>query len=164
MKRPIWLLLPITALALDFLSKLWILKVLHFEGDSIPVVEGFFKLTLGFNKGAIFGSLRDAPEWLRAVLFTVAGIAALVYFGRLFLADATPRLERVALGLIIGGALGNGLDRILHGYVVDFLDFVFGTWHYWYFNLADSCIVVGAILFGLSLLTEKKAPKTAPEN
>ncbi len=162
MKRPVWLLLPFSALVLDFLSKVWILKLLHFEGDSISVIEGFFKLTLGFNKGAIFGSLRDAPEWLRAGLFTLAGIAALVYFGRLFLAEETPRLERVALGLIIGGAMGNGLDRLLHGYVVDFLDFVFGTWHYWYFNVADSCIVVGGILFGISLLTEKKAPKTVP--
>ncbi len=162
MKRPLWLLLPITSLVLDFLSKTWILKHLHFEGDSIPVIEGFFRLTLGFNKGAIFGSLSSAPEWLRIGLFGLAGVAALFYFGRLFLADATPRLERVALGLIIGGALGNGLDRIQHGYVVDFLDFVFGTWHYWYFNVADSCIVVGGILFAVSLLLEKKAQDVVP--
>ena len=82
--------------------------------------------------------------------------------GRLFLADETPKVERVALGLILGGACGNGLDRMLHGHVVDFLDFVFGTWHYWYFNIADSCIVVGAILFGIALLTAKKAREAAP--
>ncbi|MDE3245263.1 MAG: signal peptidase II [Acidobacteriota bacterium] len=162
MKRLPWLLLPLGVLAADFASKVWILSILRFPGDSRPVIEGFFSLTLGFNKGAIFGTLNSAPEWLRIGLFSLAGIAALVYFGRLFLADETPKLERMALGLILGGACGNGLDRILHGHVVDFLDFVFGTWHYWYFNLADSCIVVGAILFGIALLTVKKAGVVAP--
>ena len=162
MKRLTWLLLPISALVADYLSKAWILRILHFQGDSKPVIEGFFSLTLGFNKGAIFGTLHSAPEWLRVGLFSLAGLAALIYFGRLFLADETPKLERVALGLILGGACGNGLDRILHGHVVDFLDFVFGTWHYWYFNIADSCIVVGAILFGIALLSAKKAGEVAP--
>ncbi|MBL0209727.1 MAG: signal peptidase II [Holophagaceae bacterium] len=162
MKRLAWLLLPIGALAADYASKAWILGILHFPGDSRTIIDGFFSLTLGFNKGAIFGTLHSAPEWLRVGLFSLAGIAALVYFGRLFLAEATPRLERVALGLILGGACGNGLDRILHGHVVDFLDFVFGTWHYWYFNVADSCIVVGAILFGIALLRTKKAVEAVP--
>ena len=161
MKRASWLLLPIGALAADYASKVWILKILHFQGDSRTIIEGFFNLTLGFNKGAIFGTLHTAPDWLRTGIFLLAGIAALIYFGRLFLADATPKLERVALGLILGGACGNGLDRILHGHVVDFLDFVFGSWHYWYFNIADSCIVVGAILFGIALLTTKKAVEAA---
>ena len=58
----------------------------------------------------------------------------------------------MALGLIIGGALGNGYDRVIRGAVVDFLDFVFGSWHYWAFNLADSFIVCGAILLGWSML------------
>ncbi len=162
MKRLPWLLLPIGALAADYASKAWILSILHYQGDSRTIIDGFFSLTLGFNKGAIFGTLHTAPEWLRIGLFTLAGAAALIYFGRLFLAEETPKLERVALGLILGGACGNGLDRILHGYVVDFLDFVFGTWHYWYFNLADSCIVVGATLFGIALLTAKKARAAAP--
>ncbi len=162
MRRLPWLLLPFGVLAADYTSKVWILKLLHFQGDSKPVIEGFFSLTLGFNKGAIFGTLHSAPEWLRISLFLLAGIAALIYFGRLFLAEETPKLERVALGLILGGACGNGLDRILHGYVVDFFDFAFGEWHYWYFNIADSCIVVGAILFGITLLTAKKAREIAP--
>ena len=161
MKRLPWLLLPTGALAADYASKVWILSILRYQGDSRPIIDGFFSLTLGFNKGAIFGTLHTAPEWLRVGLFSLASIAALIYFGRLFLADGTPKLERVALGLILGGACGNGLDRILHGHVVDFLDFVFGTWHYWYFNVADSCIVVGAILFGIALLTAKKAREVA---
>lgn len=163
MKRLPWLLLPCGALAADFASKAWILSILPRQGDSKTIIDNFFSLTLGFNKGAIFGTLNTAPGWLRVGLFSLAGVAALIYFGGLFLAEETPKLERVALGLILGGACGNGLDRILHGYVVDFLDFEFGTWHYWYFNLADSCIVVGAILFGIALLTAKKSKKAAPE-
>ncbi len=151
MKRSSWLLLPLSVLGVDFLSKAWILSRLR-EGESLTVIPHFFNLSLGFNTGAIFGSLQSLPEWVRTIIFTVAGIAALVYFGGLFIKEGTPTLERAALGLILGGALGNGLDRLIHGHVVDFLDFVFGGWHYWTFNLADSAIVCGAILFGLSLL------------
>lgn len=158
MKRPLWLLLPISVLGADLLSKVWILSRLQ-EGQTLPVIPGFFNLSLGFNTGAIFGSLQGLPEWVRALIFTLAGIAALVYFGGLFLKEETPSLERVALGLILGGALGNGLDRLLHGHVVDFLDFIFGSWHYWTFNLADSAIVCGAILYGLYFLKRPEPAK-----
>ena len=155
MRRLLWLLLPATALAADLGSKAWILRILG-EGESLPVLKGFFSLTLGFNRGAIFGSLTWLPDTARFILFALAGLAALIYFGRLFLAKETPTWDRVALGLILGGALGNGIDRILRGAVVDFLDFVFGTWHYWTFNLADSFILVGAILYGLRMLMAPK--------
>lgn len=156
MRRLTWLLLPATALALDLGSKAWILGHLR-EGESLPVIKGFFYLTLGFNRGAIFGSLTGLPPTVRYILFALAGLVALVYFGRLFMARDTPAWDRVSLGLILGGALGNGIDRILRGAVVDFLDFVFGTWHYWTFNLADSFILVGAILYGLRMLFAPKA-------
>lgn len=162
MKRPAWLLLPASVLALDLLSKLWVLSRLQ-EGENLTVIPGFFNLSLGFNTGAIFGSLQGLPEWARAAIFTVAGLAALFYFGGLFLKDSTPRLERAALGLILGGALGNGLDRLWHGHVVDFLDFVFGSWHYWTFNLADSAIVCGAILYGMHLATGEREPAPRTE-
>ena len=162
MKRPVWLLLPASVLAVDLLSKVWILSRLQ-EGESLAVIPGFFNLSLGFNSGAIVGSLQGLPEWARAAIFTAAGLAALIYFGGLFLKDDTPRLERTALGLILGGALGNGLDRIWHGHVVDFLDFVFGSWHYWTFNLADSAIVCGAILYGMHLLGGERQPSPRTE-
>jgi signal peptidase II len=154
-----WLALPVTALALDWASKLWVLARLKGEGDSLAVIPGFFNLTIGYNTGAIFGSLQGLNPKLRSVLFAAAALLALVYFGRAFLSETTPRLERVALGMILGGALGNGLDRLLHGHVVDFLDFVFGGWHYWTFNVADSFIVCGAILFGIGMLKEGLRPK-----
>ena len=156
MRRLPWLLLPAGILALDLGSKAWILSLLA-EGESKPVIKGFFYLTLTFNRGAIFGSLTWLPDTARYILFAVAGLVALVYFGRLFLADETPTWDRVCLGLILGGALGNGIDRILRHAVVDFLDFVFGTWHYWTFNVADSFILVGVLLYLLRMIL---APRT----
>jgi signal peptidase II len=158
-RRLLWLGLPAAALAADLGSKALILRNLG-EGQSMPVIKGFFYLTLGFNRGAIFGSLTWLPATARYLLFALAGLAALVYFGMFFLAKATPTWDRVAVGLILGGALGNGIDRILRGAVVDFLDFWFGTWQYWTFNLADSFILVGAILYGLRMLL---APKVEPQ-
>ncbi len=155
-KRLLWLLLPALALLLDWGSKQWILTHLQ-PGEILPVIPGFFNLTLGFNSGAIFGFLASAPEVLRHTLFLIAGVGALGYFGYEFLKPGTSRCQRFALGLILGGAMGNGLDRVVHGKVVDFLDFIFFGWRYWTFNIADSCIVVGAILLGLSLLRHKPA-------
>ncbi len=163
MQRLLWLLLPAAALAADLGSKAWILRTLA-EGESLTVIKGFFYLTLGFNRGAIFGSLTWLPGPARAILFAVAGTVAVLYFGKLFLARDTPSWDRVALGLILGGALGNGMDRFTRGSVVDFLDFVFGTWHYWTFNLADSCILVGAVLFSLRALIASKAEAQSKEN
>ena len=163
MRRLPWLLLPACVLALDLGSKAWILRLLR-EGESLPVIKGFFSLTLGFNRGAIFGSLTWLPDTARYLLFAVAGLVALVYFGRLFLAQETPTWERVCLGLILGGALGNGIDRLMRGAVVDFLDFEFGTWHYWTFNLADSFILTGAVLFGIRMILASRVEQKAKEN
>ena len=164
-----WLLLPLGVLAAYYLSKLMVLRTLA-EHQSMAVIPGCFNLTLGFNSGAIFGSLQGAPRGLRTLLFTLAGLAALGYFGWEFLRTGTPRRQRIALGLILGGILGNGLDRLQHGAVVDFLDVYvrdlnlgftrIQEWHYWTFNLADSAIVCGAVLLGLALL--KAAPAEKP--
>jgi signal peptidase II len=159
-RRLLWLLLPLAALLLDMASKLWVLKALK-PGEQITIIEGFFYIKLAFNPGAIFGFLQDASPWLRNVLFIVAGLAALAYFGWEFLKVNTPNPQRCALGLILGGALGNGLDRLMHGHVVDFLDFWFGSWEYWIFNLADSFIVCGAILYAIVMILEAKGKKTS---
>ncbi len=161
-RRLLWLVLPACVLALDLGSKAWIVHNLA-EGETQPVIRGFFHLTLGFNRGAIFGSLAWLPDTLRFLLFTLAGVVAMAYFGRLLLAAETRPWDRIALGMILGGALGNGVDRILRGAVVDFLDFIFGHWHYWTFNLADSFILVGAILLGLRMLLTPAALRSNPE-
>ncbi|MDR0498708.1 MAG: signal peptidase II [Holophagales bacterium] len=150
-QRLLWLILPLTALLLDIVSKIWVLKILK-PGEQLTVIKGFFYIKLTFNPGAIFGVLQNASPWLRGAIFLVAGLAAFVYFGWEFIKSNTPGSHRCALGLILGGALGNGLDRLVRGHVVDFLDFWFGSWEYWVFNLADSFIVSGAILYGIVIL------------
>ena len=156
-RRLVWLLLPLAALLVDLASKAWILATIPLHETRV-ILPGFFNLTLNYNPGAIFGSLAGASPLVRSVVFALAGLAALLYFGWEFLRAGTPAVQRVALGLILGGALGNGLDRIRHGMVVDFLDFVFWGWHYWTFNLADSFIVCGAILLGVSFLFAARQP------
>ena len=159
-RRSAWLLLPAFTLALDYLSKAWILARFSLGGDVRPItiIPGFFNLTLGMNSGAIFGFLRNTPESFRIPFFAVVGILALGFFGYEFLKEGTTTIQRVALGLIIGGAIGNGYDRVIRKAVVDFLDFVFWGWQYPTFNLADSAIVCGAILLGWSMI---RSPKKA---
>ena len=146
-----WLPLPLLVLLADWASKAWVLRTLR-EHECLVLVGGFLNFTLGFNAGAIFGSLQGAPGALRTALFTGAGLVALGYFGYEFLRADAGRLQRVSMGLILGGILGNGLDRLLHGAVVDFIDVVLFGWHYWTFNLADSAIVCGALLLGAELI------------
>jgi len=152
-KRLKWLIIPLAAMALDLLSKAWILKAIKPE-EQVEVIKGFFYLKPSFNPGAIFGIMQDTNPWIRMPLLLAAGLAALGFFGWEFLKEATPRLQRIALGLILGGALGNGLDRLARGHVVDFLDFWFGSWEYWIFNVADSMIVCGAILYALAIILD----------
>ncbi|MCL1892828.1 MAG: signal peptidase II [Holophagaceae bacterium] len=159
-QRLLWSLLPLSAMALDLLSKDWILKILE-PGESITIIDGFFYLKCSFNSGAIFGIMQNASMWLRASLFIGAGLAALSYFGWEFYKSGITKAQRCAIGLILGGALGNGLDRLFRGHVVDFLDFWFGSWEYWIFNLADSFIVCGAILYGIALLLDYRKSKIA---
>lgn len=152
-RRFAWILIPLGVLALDWASKAWILNHIAL-GASLPVIRGFFYLTMGFNPGFIFGTMGGAAPWLKTTLFIVASVAALGFFGWEFIKDGTPRLQRLGLGLILGGALGNGLDRFRHGAVVDFLDFIFWGWHYWTFNVADSFILIGAVLLGVLMLKD----------
>jgi signal peptidase II len=159
-RRLPWLLVPLAVLWADWATKIWILTHLV-PGMPRPVVSGCFSLTLGFNRGAIFGIFAGAPEALRAALFLVAGAVALLYFGYELLKPSTPALNRVALGLIIGGALGNGVDRLHNGAVVDFLDAYWKDWHYPAFNVADSCIVCGAILLLLVLVLGARGSRPA---
>lgn len=167
-----WLALPVGVFALDFGSKAWVLRNLS-EHQVLEVIPGLFNITLGFNSGAIFGSLQGASPVFRMVLFSLAGVGALGYFGWEFLRAETSRGQRIALGLILGGILGNGVDRLQHGAVVDFLDVYVRNlnlgftriheWHYWTFNIADSAIVCGAILLGLALLRAHKADQPAAQ-
>ncbi|MFH1491833.1 MAG: signal peptidase II [Candidatus Omnitrophota bacterium] len=131
----------------DFLSKRLILNRLYF-GESIPLIQGVFHISLVANRGSAFGLFKNLSSF-----FTVFSIIAVLVVGYLFLTSRqTSKIYHLSLSLILGGALGNLIDRISLGFVVDFLDF--RIWPV--FNLADSAITIGVGLLILQLLHKKK--------
>jgi signal peptidase II len=135
----------IAALAADQISKAIVVANRSVLADGIPVFPGFNLVYLR-NDGVTFGLLGGVPWWALSAL--AVGIVAWLAF---LLARAGKRLEAVAYGLVIGGALGNVADRLRFGAVTDFLDFYAGGWHWPAFNLSDVSVVSGV---GLLLLSE----------
>ncbi|WP_127959809.1 signal peptidase II [Serratia microhaemolytica] len=154
-----WLWLALLALVLDFASKQWILH--HFElGQSQPLFP-FFNLYYARNYGAAFSFLAGHSGWQRWFFASIAVIIVLILLVMMYRSCAKERLTNIAYALIIGGAVGNLIDRLWHGFVIDFIDFYIGRWHYPTFNLADTFICIGALLVLLdSLLPGKKKPST----
>jgi signal peptidase II len=147
-----WISLATVVIVLDQFSKLWISS--HFlYGESLRIT-GFFNLVLAHNMGAAFSFLNDAGGWQRW-LFSVIALVAAVWIVRLLRQHAAQTLFCFALALVLGGALGNLIDRIAYGYVVDFLDFYWNLNHFPAFNVADSAISVGAALLLLDSLFKK---------
>jgi signal peptidase II len=144
-----WLGIAILVILSDQLSKIAITKLFTY-GQS-RVVTSFFNLVLAYNKGAAFSFLSTESGWQR-YFFTGIGIAAALFIIYLLKRHAGQRLFCWALSLVLGGALGNVIDRIMYGHVIDFLDFHIGNWHWPAFNVADSAICVGAALFVLDEL------------
>ncbi len=140
-------------LLLDQLTKIVIIQLFSYR-ESMPVTS-FFNLVLVYNKGAAFSFLADQGGWQRW-FFTVLGIVAAIFIVHLLRRHAGQRLFCWALALILGGAIGNVIDRIAYGHVIDFLDFHVGGWHWPAFNIADSAICVGAVLFVLDELRRVK--------
>jgi signal peptidase II len=124
--------------------------------ESITVVPGFFHLTHVENRGAAFGLFAESPsEWKIAVLVLFSLVALVVVSALLWKNSHAMTTTGVGLALILGGALGNLWDRLLSGQVVDFLDFYVGSYHWPAFNLADSAIVVGALLLVTEIVFSK---------
>ena len=142
----VFLLIALLVVALDQLSKVWIRSNL-LVGQSLPET-GFFRLTHVYNTGAAFGLFQG--QSLALTIIALVGITVLLVYA-LFIYHRFPfsdnMLGRSTLGLILGGAVGNLIDRLRFGYVTDFIDV--GIWPA--FNLADSAIVVGVIIFASSL-------------
>ncbi|CAD6523999.1 Lipoprotein signal peptidase [Paraburkholderia hiiakae] len=138
-----WLGVAVIVILADQLTKIAINKVFSYgEGR---VITPFFNLVLVYNKGAAFSFLSSAGGWQRWA-FTALGVVAALVICYLLKRHATQKLFCTALALIMGGALGNVIDRLLYGHVIDFLDFHVGGWHWPAFNLADSAICIGAAL------------------
>lgn len=135
-------------LVLDQLTKYWAEHVLG-PYSVIPILP-IFDFSLAHNYGAAFGFLNDAGGWQTVFFTTLAIVVSSVLVLMIKQLEAHERHLAVAYTLIISGALGNAIDRINYGYVVDFIHFFYRDWHYPHFNVADSVIVVGAAL----LITE----------
>ncbi|MCI5163794.1 MAG: signal peptidase II [Candidatus Electrothrix sp. AX5] len=147
----------------DQLSKLWILENFALY-DSTAIIPGFFNLTFLRNSGAAFGMLSDMPLLWRQIFFISIAVVALV---ALIVMQRKMGRENIwytlALSFIGGGAVGNVIDRVLYGSVVDFLDVYIGKYHWPAFNVADSGITVGVTIFLLLQVFEKEA-KQSEEN
>ena len=139
-------------MALDQLAKALVDRLMELH-ESRPIVEGLLSLTYVRNRGAAFGILSEADLPYQSALFSVVSLLALgaigLYSMRL---PSTDRLSQIALSLVMGGALGNLIDRSLHGYVIDFVDVYWKAHHWPAFNVADSCISVGVCLLLLDIL------------
>ncbi|WP_211452094.1 signal peptidase II [Collimonas antrihumi] len=139
-----WLAIAALVLLIDQLTKITIVRLFSY-GES-QAVTSFFNLVLVYNKGAAFSFLSTESGWQR-YFFTALGIAAALFITFLLKRHAGQRMFCTALALILGGAIGNVIDRIAYGHVIDFLDFYVRNWHWPAFNVADSAICVGAVLF-----------------
>ena len=121
--------------------------------DSISVIPGLFNLTRVHNTGAAFGVLNSVEFPFKAMVLATVATVALI--GVAFYASALPvsqRVARVGLACIIGGAAGNLIDRVTAGYVLDFVDVYWNSWHFWAFNVADASITAGAGLLVLDMI------------
>lgn len=138
-----WLGLALALVLLDQFTKALILAYYHY-GD-VTHVTGFLNIVRAHNSGAAFSFLAGAGGWQRW-FFLGIGIAAAVFIVYLLRTNPGQRLFSLAMACILGGAIGNVVDRMVHGYVVDFIDFHIGRWHFPAFNVADSAITIGVIL------------------
>lgn len=159
-----WLALCLVLVVLDQLTKLWIVK--HFEFRDSVFVTSFFNIVRVHNEGAAFSFLANAGGWQRW-FFTILAIAAIVLISNMLRTSLANKRLSLALTLILSGAIGNLIDRVSYGYVVDFLDFhhatldfLFYAGHFPAFNVADSAITVGAIVLIWDELSRSFAKKS----
>jgi signal peptidase II len=137
-----WLLLAALVAIIDQLTKLLVLKRFKF-GERFNVVDNFFDLTLVFNKGAAFSFLADAGGWQKWFFIAVA-IIAIGFLLYLLAKHGGQKLFAFGVTMILGGAIGNVIDRIAYGQVTDFLLFYWKSYYFPAFNMADSAITLGA--------------------
>ena len=146
----IWILVIIGVITLDQVSKLLAVAFLK-GGESFVIIDNVFRLTYVENRGAAFGMLDD-KRWVFMILSTL-GILAMMFF--LFKFAKGETLLSLALSFVIGGGIGNMIDRVFMGFVVDFIDFcAFPDLWMWVFNIADSFVCVGAALMLLYILLD----------
>ena len=154
-------LLTLAVLVLDYATK-WLARMRLEAGQGIVVIPGYLRISYVSNTGVAFGLFRDLDSpWKPHVLAVMAIIAVIVILVYSFRMPSSRVLLQIALAIIMGGILGNFIDRVLHGYVVDFIEFHIGDVFYWpTFNVADTAITVG---IGLLLIDAVKNPEPDEE-
>jgi len=160
-RRLPYLYLMLGVVVTDQLAK-WIVPRYLALHEFRPLVDGFLSLSHVRNRGAAFGLLSDANLPYQGVLFSVVSLLALgaiaVYSLKL---PAHSRLPQTALALVLGGAVGNLIDRVRHGYVLDFIHVYWKQFQWWDFNVADSCISIGVVLLLLDVVLSPQGEGTA---
>lgn len=145
-----WLWISLLIVILDQLSKLWITQTLSIH-QSIAILP-FLNFTLLHNEGAAFSFLANAGGWQRWLFVSLTAVITTILLIWLSKISRQQRLIALSLTLVIGGAIGNLIDRALYGYVVDFIDVYYQQWHWYTFNIADSAISIGVTLLLLDTI------------
>lgn len=139
-----WMLWAVFFCLLDQLSKYWIVK--NIALNSIKSVFPGLQLTLSYNRGVAFSFLSNQPQWGAYLLTVVVSLFCIVIGRWVVRTPSTQSWEGFSLALILGGAIGNVIDRLWHGQVIDFIDLYYGSFHWYTFNLADFFITLGALM------------------
>ncbi len=143
-------------IVVDQVTKLYIMQTMRLH-ESIPVIADCFSLTYIRNPGAAFGLLAGSSDTFRMVFFGLTSVFALGLLGTILLRmPERDRMGRLSVAAILGGAIGNLIDRMRYGEVIDFLDVYVGNYHWPAFNVADSAITVGVIFLIIHFAFEKK--------
>jgi len=143
-KRAIWLLLAVVVIVLDYITKQVASNLLDY-GVSIEVMP-MFNWTLLHNYGAAFSFMSDQGGWQRWFFAGIAFVVSAGLIGWLLLGKEVSQWERLAIALVLGGALGNLYDRMVYGYVIDFIHVYYDVYHFPAFNIADTAISIGAAI------------------
>jgi signal peptidase II len=159
--RQLEMTVAIAVVVLDQITKAMVRPALTLH-ESIEVVPGLLDLTRVHNTGAAFGMLNAVDFPMKTLVLSV--IAMIALGGVAWYAATVPltdRLARIGVAGVLGGAIGNLIDRAATGYVLDFVDAYYGGWHFWAFNVADAAITVGVIFMILDMLgIGRRAPNT----
>jgi len=155
-----YLILVALTLVLDRWTKSWIQNQFDVNA-SVPLIDGFFNITYVRNTGVAFGIFSSISSPAKSLLLSVfTAFAAVVVITYSVRSPARNRVLQGALALILGGALGNLYDRLAYGYVVDFLEFYLGPYHWPSFNVADSAISIGVVLLAFEIFRNETPGRT----
>lgn len=162
-RKGIYPVIILALLSIDQLTKALIARSILFQ-SSKSIIPGFFNLTHIRNRGAIFGFFSHSESRVLFIILTLVSLVALglvIYY--FFKTPSSQILMKISLSVILAGALGNLMDRLFRGYVIDFLDFHIKNWHWPSFNVADACITVGAFLL-IFILVFKRGKECIPSS